>query len=45
MLEWYGGPYDPDNIDERHVRMIVEDFAARRRGPLKSHRTGKKPWH
>jgi hypothetical protein len=27
------------------VRMILGDFAARRRGPLKSHRTGKRPWH
>ena len=38
MLTWCGGSFDPDDIDERHVRMIVEDFAARRRGPLKSHR-------
>jgi hypothetical protein len=45
MLEWYGKTFDPDDIDERHIRMIVEDFAARRRGPLKSHRTGKRPWH
>ena len=35
MLEWYGKRFDPDDIDERHVRMIIEDFAARRRGPLK----------
>jgi hypothetical protein len=45
MLEWYGKTFDPDDIDERHIRMIVEDFAARRRGPLKSHRTGRRPWH
>lgn len=45
MLEWCGGSFDPVDIDERHVRMILEDFAARRRGPLKSHRTGKRPWH
>lgn len=38
LLTWCGGSFDPDDIDERHVRMIVEDFAARRRGPLKSHR-------
>jgi hypothetical protein len=45
MLTWCGGTFDPDDIEERHVRMIFEDFAARRRGPLKSHRTGKRPWH
>ena len=45
MLTWCGGRFDPEDIDERHVRMIFEDFAARRRGPLKSHRTGKRPWH
>lgn len=45
MLEWYGKPFDPDDIDERIVRMIIEDFAARRRGPLRSHRTGKRSWH
>lgn len=45
MLEWQGKRFDPDDIDERHVRMIIKDFAARRRGPLKSHRTGKRPWH
>jgi hypothetical protein len=38
MLTWCGGSFDPNDIDERHVRMIVEDFAARRRGPLQSHR-------
>ena len=38
MLDWYGKPFDPQDIDERHVRMIIEDFAARRRGPLMSHR-------
>lgn len=45
LLEWCGGSFDPADIDERHVRMILGDFAARRRGPLKSHRTGKRPWH
>ena len=38
LLAWCGGSFDPDDTDERHVRMIVEDFAAQRRGPLKSHR-------
>ena len=45
LLTWCGGSFDPEDIEERHVRMIFEDFAARRRGPLKSHRTGKRPWH
>ena len=45
MLTWCGGSFDPEDIEERWLRMIVEDFAARRRGPLKSHRTGKRPWH
>ena len=45
MLEWYGKPFDPEDIDERRLHMIINDLAARRRGPLKSHRTGKRPWH
>ena len=44
MLEWYGRPFDPEDIDERRLHMIINDLAARRRGPLKSHRTGKRPW-
>lgn len=43
MLEWYDGPFDPDDIDEQRLHMIISDFAARRRGPLMSHRgTGRK---
>ncbi|MCC5993836.1 MAG: plasmid pRiA4b ORF-3 family protein [Rhodobacteraceae bacterium] len=43
MLEWYDGPFDPADIDERRLHMIIENFAARRRGPLMSHRgTGRK---
>lgn len=38
MLEWCGGSFDPEDIDERHIRMIIENYAARRRGPLMSHR-------
>ena len=38
MMEWYDGPFDPADIDERRVRMLLEDMAARRRGPLASHR-------
>ena len=40
MIEWYGGPFDPADINERMVRMLLEDAAARRRGPLASHRSG-----
>ena len=40
MTEWYGGPFDPEDIDERRVREILGMFAARRRGPLASHRSG-----
>ena len=40
MIEWYGGPFDPADIDEKRVRMVLGDFAARRRGPLASHRRG-----
>jgi hypothetical protein len=46
MLEWYGGPFDPDDIDERRIRMVLSMFADRRKGPLASHRSGgraKKP--
>ena len=42
MIEWYGGPFDPDDIDERRVRMVFKDMAARRRGPLASHRSGRR---
>jgi len=46
MLDWYGEIFDPEDIDARWITMIIQDnFAARRRGPLKSHRTGKRPWH
>ncbi len=46
MLDWYGDVFDPEDIDARWITMIIQDnFAARRRGPLKSHRTGKRPWH
>ena len=40
MLEWHGGPFDFDDIDERHIRMVLSMFADRRRGPLMSHRSG-----
>jgi len=40
MIEWDGGSFDPDDIDERMARLVIEDFAARRRGPLKSHCSG-----
>jgi hypothetical protein len=43
MLTWYGRPYDPDDINERRVRRVIESFAVRRRGPLQSHRQGNRP--
>ena len=42
MIEWYGKPFDPADIDEKMVRMFLEDFAARSRGPLASHRSGRR---
>lgn len=38
MLEWYGKQFVPEDIDERRLHMIIEDIAARRRGPLMRHR-------
>ena len=38
MLTWYGKPFDPDDIDERYVRMALSTVAARRRGALMRHR-------
>jgi hypothetical protein len=40
MLEWYGRPFDPDDIDERRIRSVLSMFADRRKGPLASHRSG-----
>ena len=40
MMEWYGGPFDPEDIDEQRIRSVLKMFAARRRGPLASHRSG-----
>jgi hypothetical protein len=33
MLTWYGGPYDPDDIDEPQIRVTLNRMAnaARRR--------------
>ena len=38
MLTWYGKPFDPDDIDERYVRMALTTIANRRRGALMRHR-------
>ena len=40
MIEWYGGRYDPADIDERLVRMGLETMARARRGALARHRRG-----
>ena len=42
MLEWYGKPFDPADINEKRVRMVLSWFADRRRGPLASHRGGRR---
>ena len=34
MREWYGGRFDPDDIDEREVRIVIQNIARRRRGAL-----------
>ena len=38
VVRWYGRRFEPDDIDEQRVRMSFEMLAARRRGPLMSHR-------
>ena len=40
MMAWYGGPFDPEDIDEQRIRLVLGMFAARRRRPLASHRSG-----
>ena len=40
VVRWYGRRFEPDDIDEQRVRMCFEMAAARRRGPLMSHRRG-----
>jgi len=42
MLTWYGGPFDPDDIDERHIRVVLSMLADRRKGPIASHRSGRR---
>ena len=37
-VTWYGKPFDPHDIDESRIRQVLSSLAARRRGPLKSHR-------
>ena len=32
MTEWYGGPFDPEDIDETYIRGVLKMYAARRRG-------------
>ena len=34
MREWYGDRFDPDDIDEREVRIVIQIIARRRRGAL-----------
>ena len=42
MLEWCGGAFDPEDIDQQEIRQVLGIYAARRRGPLASHRSGKR---
>ncbi|CAA7618937.1 conserved hypothetical protein [Magnetospirillum sp. LM-5] len=42
MLKWYGKPFDPQDINDAHVRRVLSWFADRRRGPLASHRNGRR---
>jgi hypothetical protein len=42
MIEWYGKPFAPLDINEDHVRRVLSWFADRRRGPLASHRNGRR---
>ena len=41
-LRWYGGPFVPDDIAEKRIRMVLSMFADRRKGPLMSHRNGRR---
>lgn len=41
-VAWHGGPFNPHDIDERRVRKGLEVVAARRRGALASHRSGRR---
>ena len=38
MLEWCGGAFDPEDIDEQEIRQVLGIYAGRRQGPLASHR-------
>ena len=39
VLNWYGKPFDLNDIDERRVRMRLKAIARRRRGALARHRS------
>lgn len=39
VLDWYGKPFDLNDINERRVRMLLECTARRRRGALMRHRS------
>lgn len=38
VVRWYGKRFEPDDIDERRVRMGLAMAAGRRKGPLMRHR-------
>ena len=45
--EWYGRPFDPDDIDERSIRIVLRNIAKPRRGALaglRNRRSGPGMW-
>lgn len=40
MIEWYGQPFDPGDIDEKTVRMTLQDLAVRRSSRRRGRRKG-----
>ena len=40
-IYWYGGPFDPEKIDEEQIRARLSVKAARRRGPLARRNRGR----
>ena len=45
LLTWYGRPFDPDDIDERYVRMALSTIANRRRDALMRRRASARRRH
>lgn len=45
VIDWYGSRFDPEKIDWTSIEIRMDMIASKRRGPLMSHRTGKRPWN